>query len=1240
MSNGNFNISLVFRADTAQGKAGLAEMSSGLQAVAAQSEKAAAATRKQAADLQAMAAATAKAIGTQNELAAMEARSQAARSPALIAPLANPVSIAPLQAAFRTTETAAGSLRQATVGLGASIGDQAQEMVECAAAARTYQAALDNIRASFNPLFAASRQYEVQLERIAEAEKIGAITSREAAVARETAAQGMLAPVQRTGQRGGTQSSAYTANIGAQGFDIGVTAAMGMNPLMIGLQQGSQLAGIAQQMGGGAQAARGLLQGLTAIANPLNLAIIGFTTLAAVGIQGFSSLAASSKSLEERMAELTTAFDRYKRSADLAGSSSEDLSRQFGVGATSAQELYAILSGLDRLSVEQKLKSTSSAVREMLGLMKENNLRGGNEGRIADFFDLGGSGWGNARPYAGSLGAFDSAVRGFEKAEGLDAQISAMQTLLQEVEHLATLKGGISEDEQALIDQLEEQADVLLGIKAIETARAEAKKRQVDQMVTGYRQESELLAVTAQFGSDSIQVERLKAQHARENLDIRLEGLGIEKDSADWLRARIGLSLQLAAQEQVALDARRDWMADQQDRLAAITRETGLIGASNAERLRANALAEAEVEIRKQKMGLLEAEAHRMRALARAAAEADRDRQRALNDIATTGLMDGYDARLAAERNPQMRAQIEAEKEYARQIAAGADATVAAAAAEQVRTRALSGLRQEQADFLRGQQEAVQQLQLELALAGQTEAVRARVLALTQAEREIQQRGFEGDEAERIRRDALAQAELARTIETQADAWKRVQSAGEDAIDSVLDRLRGGDLKGALSEMLGEIEGMFFDLAVRNPLKNAILGTDLGTWGDVGGWSGIWGRLTGQNPINERELAAQAAAPVQSMSVTAATVMIGGPGVANLLSASSAGAIGGAGYAGLGDSSNVQQQVWAFFAAKGLAPHQIAAIMGNVQAESGFNPLAVGDGGAAHGLFQWNDRAPKLFDFIGGQGNLGNVQAQLEFAWREMMTSENGPFQRLMASTNLYDATHAFVGFERPQGYNANNPTSAHGWDQRLAGAEAAMARFEGTTLSTQAQLGQLGTGAAQLGTGLQTFGANLAGTLQGIGASYGPGGAFVGGLLGAGLNWLTGGKGYEVGGWTGPGATTDVAGVVHAEEYVFDAAATRRIGVANLEAIRKGAMRGYREGGYVMGGRPPLPVGGPSDRRAAAGNEAAARLVTHHINVSGTGSAEIREGVMQAIQVSLEQYTRDFLPGEVRTIVSDRWRG
>lgn len=49
-------------------------------------------------------------------------------------------------------------------------------------------------------------------------------------------------------------------------------------------------------------------------------------------------------------------------------------------------------------------------------------------------------------------------------------------------------------------------------------------------------------------------------------------------------------------------------------------------------------------------------------------------------------------------------------------------------------------------------------------------------------------------------------------------------------------------------------------------------------------------------------------------------------------------------------------------------------------------------------------------------------------------------------------------------------------------------------------------------------------------------------------------GVGFERGGYTGNIGTKDVAGVVHGQEYVFDAAATRRIGVSNLEAMRRGS--------------------------------------------------------------------------------------
>ena len=47
--------------------------------------------------------------------------------------------------------------------------------------------------------------------------------------------------------------------------------------------------------------------------------------------------------------------------------------------------------------------------------------------------------------------------------------------------------------------------------------------------------------------------------------------------------------------------------------------------------------------------------------------------------------------------------------------------------------------------------------------------------------------------------------------------------------------------------------------------------------------------------------------------------------------------------------------------------------------------------------------------------------------------------------------------------------------------------------------------------------------------------------------------KGFKTGGYTGNLGVNTVAGVVHGNEYVFDAQATKAIGVDNLERIRKG---------------------------------------------------------------------------------------
>ena len=57
--------------------------------------------------------------------------------------------------------------------------------------------------------------------------------------------------------------------------------------------------------------------------------------------------------------------------------------------------------------------------------------------------------------------------------------------------------------------------------------------------------------------------------------------------------------------------------------------------------------------------------------------------------------------------------------------------------------------------------------------------------------------------------------------------------------------------------------------------------------------------------------------------------------------------------------------------------------------------------------------------------------------------------------------------------------------------------------------------------------------------------------------------QGFKQGGYTGNGGSGQVAGVVHGQEYVFDAQSTKRIGVDNLNAMRSG--KAANDGGGVV---------------------------------------------------------------------------
>ncbi|WP_057465666.1 phage tail length tape measure family protein [Pseudovibrio sp. POLY-S9] len=123
----------------------------------------------------------------------------------------------------------------------------------------------------------------------------------------------------------------------------------------------------------------------------------------------------------------------------------------------------------------------------------------------------------------------------------------------------------------------------------------------------------------------------------------------------------------------------------------------------------------------------------------------------------------------------------------------------------------------------------------------------------------------------------------------------------------------------------------------------------------------------------------------------------------------------------------------------------------------------------------------------------------------------------------------------------------------------------------------------SMLDAGVQAalFGSGPFGSFFGGGASSsGPNG---GGMVAALATMASSFLGFDGGGWTGPGGKYTPKGIVHGDEYVFSKEATRKLGVANLDALHKSA-KGFAKGGFVGGPVPMIPKPAASTPQPARG--------------------------------------------------------
>lgn len=209
-------------------------------------------------------------------------------------------------------------------------------------------------------------QVVVQLQAQTAQYEAGMARAGAAAGKAEGQISGSVAKIEAQTQRLGTSAG----GIAAQFNDIGVTAAAGMNPLLIALQQGTQLT-----QGFAGQSSRQVLSGLGAafasVVSPVSLLTIGLVAGAAALIQwGTNALTAetNTEGVDKALKRLLESLDAYQQYATTAATSTADLSEKFGIFAA---EVKGFSEYMAQVALGQSFDELKTVVETLNGPLEE-----------------------------------------------------------------------------------------------------------------------------------------------------------------------------------------------------------------------------------------------------------------------------------------------------------------------------------------------------------------------------------------------------------------------------------------------------------------------------------------------------------------------------------------------------------------------------------------------------------------------------------------------------------------------------------------------------------------------------------------------------------------------------------------------------------------------------------------------------------------------------------------------------
>lgn len=374
--------------------------------------------------------------------------------------------------------------------------------------------------------------------------EVGTLKSRldAAAAAEKEAVTEMAALTAKVGQleaalgrgrgAGGGGAAGSVGNLVAQFNDVGVMMASGQSPLLMAIQQGTQISQVIGPMGA-AGAVRTLGSAFIGMLNPVNFAVLA--AVASLGLLGnaLRGLVGETKSVEDAIDDLDTATKAWR---DTASVGVGDLKKAFGTVTPAIIEMQRRLTDLKM--TEMLLAAADAATT--LGRSLDASLLslGDRRGNIRDLLGAPQLPARLQEKLTPEVSQFGRAMDTLVTSSNVDAQLEAVRQMAGLIEAAGSAQGKLNDGQRAFLADVSVIEKKLLDVKAAQEGIGSAQqisKARAEEMLTTLQDEARIRELTARYGEESAQVAGARVEIERRAFEAQLAAL----DITDQMRASL-----------------------------------------------------------------------------------------------------------------------------------------------------------------------------------------------------------------------------------------------------------------------------------------------------------------------------------------------------------------------------------------------------------------------------------------------------------------------------------------------------------------------------------------------------------------------------------------------------------------------------------------------------------------------------------------------------------------------------